>query len=119
MTVGEFLVITQVYTIPFFVLRKRQDILQRIADASGQTTMALCREHNNMAAILSNILLQSSTDAETLVMTLLKAVSPEFMNVDYAELLKSEPQATAAELLKVAGDNDEAKRSKVSSTVLA
>ena len=113
MSVPDFLVHTQVHTIPFFVLRKRQDILQRIADASGQTIMALCREHNNMAAILSNVLLQTSADVESLVMALLKSVSPDFHNVDCAELLKSEPQATAAELLKFASDNDEAKRPKV------
>ncbi|KAL9130247.1 MAG: hypothetical protein Q9217_001540 [Psora testacea] len=112
MGVSDFLVLTQAYTIPFFVLRKRQDILQRIADASGQSIMTLCREHNNMAAILSNILLQTSTDAESLVMALLKSISPEFSKVDCAELLKSEPQATAAELLKFASDNDEMKRPK-------
>ncbi|KAL9104639.1 MAG: hypothetical protein Q9163_000443 [Psora crenata] len=112
MSVSDFLVLTQVHTIPFFVLRKRQDSLQRIADASGLSIMALCREHNNMAAILSNILLETSTDAESLVMALLKAVSPDFNSVDCAELLKSEPQATAAELLKFAGDNDEINRPK-------
>ena len=113
MSVSEFLVLTQVHTIPFFVLRKRQDILQRIADASGHSIMTLCREHNNMVAILSHILLQTSTDVETLVMGLLKSISPEFNHVDCAELLKSEPQATAAELLKFAGENNETKRLKV------
>ena len=112
-SVADFLSMTQVYTVPFFVLTKKKDILQRIADASGQSIMVLCREHNNLAAILSCILLRTSSDAEGLVMNLLNAVSPEFGNVDCAELLKSEPQATASELLRAAGESDELKRAKV------
>ena len=110
MSVHDFLVLTQSHTIPYFVLRKKQEIIQRIADASGQSAMTLCREHGNMAAILSNILLQSSSDVESSMISLLISVSPEFKNVDCAELLRSEPQATAAELLKFAGEDDEKKR---------
>ena len=118
MSVQDFLVLTQVHTIPYFVLRKKQDVLQRIADASKQSVMVLCREHNHMAAILSNILLQSSSDVEGLMLSLLSSISHDFSNVDCAELLKSEPQATAAELLKFAGDYDEAKRPLVRFIVL-
>ncbi len=114
MSVSDFLSMTQVHTVPFFVLTKKQDVLQRIADACGQSIMVLCREHNNLAAILSCVLLQTSSDVESLVMALLNAVSPEFGNVDCAELLKSEPQSTASELLRAAGENDEIKRPKVS-----
>ena len=110
MSVSDFLVLTQTHTVPHFVLRKKRGILQRIADASGQSVMTLCREHSNLAAILSNILLQPSSDVESLVINLLNSVSPEFNNVDSAELMKSEPQATAAELLKYAGDDEETKR---------
>ena len=113
MSVSDFLSMTQVHTVPFFVLTKKQDILQRIADACGQSIMVLCREHNNLAAFLSCVLLRTSSDVESLVMALLNSVSPEFGNVDCAELLKSEPQSTAAELLRAAGENDEVKRPKV------
>lgn len=113
MTVSDFLVLTQVHTIPFLVLTKRHDVLQRIAEACGQSIMGLCREHNNLAAILSTILLRNSSEADSLVMALLNAVSPEFQNLDCAELLKSEPQATAAELLKFAGEEDQERESKV------
>lgn len=114
MSVSDFLSMTQVYTVPFFVLTKKHDILQRIADACGVSIMALCREHNNLAAILSCVLLRTSSDVEDLIMSLLNAVSPEFSNVDSADLLKSEPQATASELLKAAGESDEASKVKVS-----
>ena len=113
-SVTDFLSMTQVHTVPHFVLTKKKDILQRIADACGRSIMVLCREHNNLAAILSCVLLQTSSDVESLVMNLLNAVSPEFGNVDCAELLRSEPQATASELLRAAGESDEVKKAKVS-----
>ena len=113
MSVSDFLSMTQVHTVPYFVLTKRQDVLQRIADACGQSIMVLCREHNNLAAILSSVLLQTSSDVESLVMALLNAVSPEFGNVDCADLLKSEPQSTASELLRAAGEEDATKSQKV------
>lgn len=114
MSVSDFLSMTQVYTVPVFVLTKKQDIIQRIAGACGQSIMVLCREHSNLAAILSCVLLRTSSDVENLVMALLNAVTPEFGNVDCAELLKSEPQATASELLRAAGEDDALKKSKVS-----
>lgn len=114
MSVTDFLSMTQIHTVPVFVLIKKQDLLQRIADACGQSIMALCREHNNLAAILSCVLLRTSCDVESLVMNLLNAVSPEFSNVDCAEFLKSEPQATASELLRAGGEVDEAEKAKVS-----
>ena len=114
MSVSGFLSMTQVHTVPFLVLTKKQEVLQRIADACGQSIMVLCREHNNLAAILSCVLLRTSSDVESLVMALLNSISPEFANVDCAELLKSEPQSTAAELLRAAGENDDVKRPKVS-----
>lgn len=118
MSVSDFLSMTQVYTVPFLVLTKKQDILQRIADACGQTIMSLCREHNNLAAILSCVLLRTSSDVEDLVMALLNAVSPEFSNVDCSELLRSEPQATASELLRAAGEDDEVMKTKVSTLIV-
>ena len=110
--VSEILTITQVHTVPFLVLRKQTNLLQRIADIQRLSIMTLCREPTNMAAILANILLQDSADVENLVISLLNSVSQEFSNVDCAELLKSEPQATATELLKIAGDNDEARQAE-------
>lgn len=105
MNVPDFLVLTQMHTIPYFVLQRRHEILQRIADACGLTIMTVCREHSNLAAILSSVLLKISDDVEAQMMALLNGVSPEFASVNCADLLKSEPQATATELLKIAGED--------------
>ena len=67
-----------------------------------------------MAAILAYLLIQPSTDIESMIISLLTEITSEFSNVDLAELAKSEPITIATELLKVAAEDDEAKRPRVS-----
>ena len=67
----------------------------------------------NMSAILAHILLRSPSEAEVTIMTALQVVSSEFLNVDCAELIKAEPVLIALELLKAAGDADDATKPKV------
>ena len=113
MTVTEFLLFTQTYTVPYLVLTKKREILQKVADSCGRSPKTLCMDHNNLAAILAYILLQASDDTERMIMTLFAVVSPEFTKIDYTELLKAEQPLTASELLKAAGEEDEIKKQKV------
>ena len=114
MTVVDFLRLTQYYTTPYLVLTKKRDILQRVAGACGRSIKDHCMDHNNLAAILAYVLLQPSKNAEDMTMRLLRSASSEFDYVDCAELVKGEPMLTASELLKVAGEDDDLKRSRVS-----
>lgn len=114
MSVSEFLCLTQVYTIPYLVLTKKRDVLQRIADSSGRTVKALCMDHNNLAATLAFIFLHSSDDMETFIMASFNAVSSEFSNIDCQELVRAEPVITASELLKAASEENNFKKTKVS-----
>ena len=116
LTVNEFLQTTQVHTVPYLVLTKKREILQRVADACNRSAKTLCMDHNNLAAVLACILLQGFEDLENMIMGLFTAVSPEFSKIDYTELLKAEQPLTASELLKLAGEDDEAKQEKVSTT---
>jgi serine/threonine-protein kinase ATR len=118
MSVPEFLCLTQVYTIPFLVLTKKRDILQKIADACDLTIMPLCMDHNNMAAILSCILLQAAEDTENLIMALFNAASPDFNQIDHVELIRAEPILTASELLKAASEDNPSLKSRVSTKLL-
>ncbi len=113
MSVSEFLILTQVYTIPYLVLTKKGEILEEVAKACGRPIGALCMDRNNMAAILACILLQSSEDMESVVMKLLTAVSSEFGELDWANLVWAEAVLTASELLKVASEDKKFKRPKV------
>lgn len=114
MSVSEFLGLTQVYTIPYLVLNKQREILQKISSACGQTIKALCMDHNNMAAILACILLEPSKDIERVIMNLLNMASSEFSNLDCVEdLIGAESILTASELLKAASEENEERKSKV------
>lgn len=119
MTVTEFLLFTQIHTVPYLVLTKKRDILQRVADSCNRSAKTLCMDHNNLAAILACILLQESDDMESMIMALFAVVSPEFGKIDCMELLKAEQPLTASELLKAAGEDDESRRHKVSAIALA
>lgn len=114
MTVTEFLRFTQTYTIPYLVLTKKREILQKVADSCNRSPKTLCMDHHNLAAILSCILLQNSDNTENMIMNLFAVVSPEFSKIDYTELLKAEQPLTASELLKVAGEDIDSKRENVS-----
>ena len=114
MSVGEFLNLTQIYTIPHLVMIKKMDLLQRVADASNMDIWSLCIDRTNMAAIIAYIMLQPSRDLGTLVMVSLRAADPGFESIDLTELLKAEPVSLAVHLLKVAEDDDMSKRSRVS-----
>lgn len=113
MSVDEFLVLTQVYTIPYFVLTKKRDILQKIAQACGQPIGLLCMDHNNMAAILTFILLHPSDDMDSIYLKFLAALSSEFSDVRWKELLWAQAASIATELLKVASEGNSVKGRQV------
>ncbi|KAL9604378.1 MAG: hypothetical protein Q9219_000566 [cf. Caloplaca sp. 3 TL-2023] len=108
LTVSELLRITQIFTLPYLVLTRQHDLLQRLSAACGRSIQEVCMENNNMSAILAYIMLRSSGEAEVAIMTAFHGISPEFTNVNCSELVKAEPVLIASELLKAAGDLDEA-----------
>ena len=100
---------TQYHTIPFLVLTKRRDLLQRIADANGPShnIVSICLEKEQLAAILTCLLLQPSPEPGKMIIALLSEASPGFGNIDLQEVLKSDPTRIVCELLKAAGEPDE------------
>lgn len=116
--VSQLLRMTQYHTIPFLILTKRRDILQRIADISEQKSIkAICMEPVQLAAILSSLLLQYSTNVESMISLALIEVSTEFKDFDLIEAANSNPMLIAFELLKAAGEMEEGKVGRVSSFV--
>lgn len=113
MSVDEFLVLTQVYTVPYFVLTKKRDILQKLAQSCGQSVGLLCMDHNNMAAILTCILLHPSDDMGSIYLKFLAAMSSEFSDIRWRDLLWAQAVSIASELLKVASEGNGVKGPKV------
>ena len=118
LSVPQFLNQTQFFTIPYLVLTKKKEILQRVAESCGpeHSVKSLCMGHAQLAAILSYLLLQQWEDMENSIMSLLCHASPEFKDVDLIELIKSAPMLTTFELLKIAGEEEEGKSARVNSS---
>lgn len=113
MTVADFLLFAQIYTVPHLVVTKKRDILQKVADSCNRSPKSLCMEHHVWAAILTNVLIQETDDVEGLMMGLFSAITSEFGKIHYTELLKAEQPLTAGELLKVASEEEPRKMDKV------
>ena len=107
--VSEFLKLTQFHTMPYLIVAKKLDVLERIAEAKGQgnDVGSLFLDRHPSAAILAYLLLQPSQDPESTTMALLRNVTSMFETVELAEIVKSYPLEIAYELLKAAGEQDE------------
>jgi serine/threonine-protein kinase ATR len=104
----------QVHALPWLVLTKKKEVIQRITEARGEAEIwRPCLETANLAHILSLLLVQEVPDVETYVMALFKHVSPHFETFSLVDLLKVDPLPTALELLKLSGSGDEVRRSRV------
>ncbi|KAF2211034.1 hypothetical protein CERZMDRAFT_43856 [Cercospora zeae-maydis SCOH1-5] len=107
MDMNNFLVLTQRETLPFLLLTKKKDIVQRIANARGNGTTVedVCMQpRTNLAAILAVLLSQSAHEAEELAFSCLTEVAPDLRKTDIASLVKVDPVLVACEMLKLSGE---------------
>ena len=113
--VPELLRLTQLYTVPYLVLTKKRDLLQRVADANDPSISieSLCMKSTNMAAILAYLLVRPSTDVESMTIGLLVEAAQEFRNVDLADLIRPEAILVVTHLLKAAGEEDDSRKPRV------
>ncbi|KFY81056.1 hypothetical protein V499_00169 [Pseudogymnoascus sp. VKM F-103] len=111
-SVPEFLVETQAYTLPWLVLAKKTDIITKISQAreDDDPSKAII---SNMVAIMPLLLVQAVPDIETFIMGLLRGVSTAFDKIDLVQCLGIGAIEIAVELLKNAGDEDDSKKSRV------
>lgn len=112
---SQLLVLTQAYTLPYLVLNRKKDIIQKIASASGaeESVFSICTERFHLAAILAILLTQPSADPESMILSLLLELSEEFRTKDIAEWIGVEPILIACELLKAGGDAGGCEGSKI------
>ncbi|KXS98458.1 hypothetical protein AC578_8070 [Pseudocercospora eumusae] len=115
MDMDAFLTLTQQQTLPYLVLNKKKDVLQRIAHARGNgcTIYDICMQPiSNLASILALLLSQSASDAEDLAFACLVEVAPELRQADVASLVKLDAVLVACEMLKLCGDEGVARKSR-------
>lgn len=111
MNINTFLLLTQLETIPFLVLTHKKDVLQRIASARHPKTSIedlILSPPKNLAAVISFLLAQPSSDVEQSAWSHLTEVAPGLQkSTELANLIKLDPVLIACEMLKAAGDQDE------------
>lgn len=114
MTVDEFLVFTQSFSLPYLVLNKDYEVIKRISRArSDSHKWFVCFDPSNLVKILALLLQQNVADIEQFIMALLVGFDPKFKENDLTDLMKIEPSTTAFYLLLAAGDADEKLKSRV------
>lgn len=113
-TVTEFLLLTQSFTIPWLVMGKKIDVIRRISEARKDSEIGLaCAESSNLVPTLTLLMIQGMPDTENYIMSHLRYASPRFKDTDLDELMRVEPASQALYLLKAAGEAHDEKKKKV------
>ncbi|RYO96297.1 hypothetical protein DL763_003270 [Monosporascus cannonballus] len=108
MNIQDLILYIHGHAMPWLVLTKRRDVIQKIAEARGeQEPWQPCLDNANLGPILALLLVQEVSDVQEYSMTLLRQISSHFDGLSLVELLQMEPLITTLELLKAAGDADE------------
>jgi serine/threonine-protein kinase ATR len=121
-SVMNFLQLTQIDTIPYLILTRRRDVLLKIAQARGSAAGVQdlwLQPSRNLAAVISLLLIQPTPDAELAAIGLLKDAAPDFTEPDLSNLVRVDPILIACEILKQAGDCQDAKRVQVGRSSLS
>jgi serine/threonine-protein kinase ATR len=114
-SVNELLLLIQTHALPWLVLDKRQDVIQKITEARQETeTWMPLMDGSNLAATLALLLVQDTGDIEGFTKSRLDDLSVHFHSLPLLNLFQSEPVLITMELLKTAANADETKRSLVS-----
>ncbi|KAI2611792.1 phosphatidyl inositol 3-kinase [Hypoxylon sp. NC1633] len=109
MSVPDLLLYIQKYALPWLVLTKKRDVIQKIAEARNEKeAWEPCLDSANLGPILALLLTQKTPDVQQHSMDLLRHISPHLdKSGGLLELLRIEPIPTTLELLKAAGDAEE------------
>ncbi|GAW27350.1 putative protein kinase rad3 [Rosellinia necatrix] len=111
MTPNQLLLHIQAYALPYLVLNKKMDVIQKIAEVRKETEpWQPCLDIANLGRILALLLTQETADIEQYTMSLLRYISPHFDEFRLVDLLQIEPLPTALNILKAAADADESRK---------
>ncbi|KAH8711053.1 Protein kinase rad3 [Beauveria bassiana] len=111
LSINELLLLIQTHALPWLVLDKRTEVIQKFAEARQENMgWQPLMDNSNLAAILSLLMIQETDDIESFVRTRLNDVGLHLHDRPIVELLQIEPVMIAIELLKAAGQADGARK---------
>ncbi|RYP81209.1 hypothetical protein DL769_002101 [Monosporascus sp. CRB-8-3] len=120
MNIQDLILYIHGHAMPWLVLTKKRDVIQKIAEVRGEEEpWQPCLDNANLGPILALLLVQEVSDVQEYSMTLLRQISSHFDGLTLVELLQMEPLITTLELLKAAGDADETHKPHMSACLLA
>ena len=112
--VNDLLLLIQTHALPWLVLDKRRDVIQKIAEARQEKELwQPLMDGTNLAATLALLLVQDPDNMEGFAKSRLNEISPHFHSLTLLDLFQSEPVFIAMELLKSAAGADAARRQVV------
>ena len=115
MGVSDLVLMLQKHALPWLVLTKKREVIQKIAEARGETeAWQPCLDPSNMPSILALLLIQDTPDVAGHAMSLLRHTSSHLARTELVELLRTEPIATALELFKAGAEANDARKARVS-----
>ncbi|KAF3768709.1 hypothetical protein M406DRAFT_98727 [Cryphonectria parasitica EP155] len=127
-SITELLLLIQSHALPWLVLYRKKDIIQRFLDARRELSRSdpqkieplwkmLYFDGANLSTILSRLLVQDVPDIEAYARSVLFDVCPELEVPTLRELLSTNPVPTALELLKMSGDGDQSMKASARSAL--
>lgn len=118
-SVNELLLLIQKHALPWLVLDRRKDVIQKIAEARQEHDIwRPLMDSSNLAATIALLLVQDTDDAMSFAKSRLDSIHPHFTSLTLLHLVQSEPVLIIMELLKAAGDADDIRKELVSNTLL-
>jgi serine/threonine-protein kinase ATR len=115
MSVPDLLLMLQKHALPWLVLTKKREVLQKFTEARGEAqTWEACVDAANLPSILALLLVQDVPDVSAHAMSLLGHVSSHVDGFQLVELLRTDPIGIALELFKTGAEANETRKAKVS-----
>ncbi|KAL2758545.1 hypothetical protein ACRALDRAFT_2099058 [Sodiomyces alcalophilus JCM 7366] len=115
-SVNQLLLHVQSYALPWLVLMKKKDVVQKIVDARQEKDpISVLMDSDNNGPIMALLLIQDVTDIEEFVMSRLREFASHFESCTLTGLMQPEALSIVLELLKAAGDagNDKDKKPRI------
>ncbi|KAL2129067.1 hypothetical protein VTI74DRAFT_8282 [Chaetomium olivicolor] len=114
MSVPHLLVLLQKHALPWLVLTKKREVIQKIAEARGDTEIwHPCMDTANLPSILALLLVQEAPDIAAHAMSLLAHVPAPVERIGLADLLRTDPLTISFELFKAGGEANETRKTRV------
>lgn len=114
-SVNEFLLLIQTHALPWLVLMKKRDVIQKIAEARGEKDVGFpVMDSINIGPVLGLLLVQDVPDVAQFTMARLVEFAPTLADTTLADVIQAELVMVVLELLKAAAEADEARKVRVS-----